>query len=296
MHVHHRTCIWLTWWWGMWLNYLILLHRFGTIFRWCFNATLCKDNEHLWRHINESLTDFEMPTFDHETGTPCIQKRTGMCPHMMLYAMDEMFHVFWGVGANDVDGQCVVAYKILALVSLCCTEQHSCTKKCCNSLSNMYPLVVDLTDVDDLEQLAWAVYDGVFVLGDPPILTGHHDWSCIITGMTLHLIFHNKTRGKHCPPCTVASFNAKQATRLTKEQGLQLLDKRRRPQAALATEVPKTLAIRSVVNVPPQAAPSCSMEGVPTTSLDHNEEEEEEESFHQFHHRRMMRCSPITDA
>ena len=62
----------------------------------------------------------------------------------------------------------------------------------------------------------------------------------------------------------------------------------------LATEVPKTPAIKCIVNVPPQAASSHSAEGVPTASLDHNEKEEEEESFHKFHHRRMMRCSPIS--
>ena len=146
------------------------------------NATLCKDNEHLWRHVNESLTDFKMPTYDCETGVPCNQKRMGMHPHMMLYAMDEMFHIFQGMGANDLDGQHIIAYKILALASLCCTEWCSCTKKGFNSLGNAYSLV-DLTDVHDLEHLAWAVYDSVFIPGNPPMLTGHHDWSCIITGM-----------------------------------------------------------------------------------------------------------------
>ena len=144
---------------------------------------------------------------------------------MMLYAMDEMFHIFWGVGANDLNGKCIVAYEILALTLLCCMEWHSCTKKCCNT----YPLA-DLTDMDDLEPLAWVVYDSIFLPGDPPILTGHHDWLCIITEMTLCLIFHGKTMEEHCPPCTVVSFNAKWATRLMKQKGLQWLDKRRKPK------------------------------------------------------------------
>ena len=271
---------------------MILLHRFETIFRQCFNAMLYKDNKHLWRHVNESLTDFEMPMHDSETGMPCILKRTGTHSCMILYAMDEMFHVFQGVGANDVDGQCVVAYEILTLASLGCKEQHSCARKHCNTLGYRYPLV-DLTDMDDLECLAWAVYDGIFIPGDPPRLTGHHDWSCIITGMTLHLICHSKTEGEHCPPCTVASFNAKQAMRFTKEQGLQQPDRRRKPGAVLAIEVPKTPAIRSVVNVLPQAASTHSMDGVPTALLDHKEEKEEE-AFHKFHQCRMMWCSPTS--
>ena len=147
---------------------------------------------------------------------PCNQKRTGTCPRMILYVMDEMLHIFQGVGASDLNGQHVIAYEILALVSHHCTEWHGCTKKSCNSLSNAYPLV-DLTDVDDLEHLAWVVYDGIFVPGDPPRLTGHHDWSCIFTGMTLCLIFHGITVEEHCPPCTVASFNTKGATRLMQQ-------------------------------------------------------------------------------
>ena len=41
---------------------------------------------------------------------------------MLLYALDELFHVFRGVGANDINRQCVVAYEILSFASLHCTE------------------------------------------------------------------------------------------------------------------------------------------------------------------------------
>ena len=61
----------------------------------------------------------------------------------------------------------------------------------------------------------------------------------------------------------------------------------------LATEAPKTPAIRCVVNILPQAASAHSTDGVPTASLDH-EEEEEEEAFHKFHQCRMMQCSPTS--
>ena len=136
---------------------------------------LCKDSEHPWRHVNESLTDFKMPTYHHEMGVPCNQKRTGMHPCMMLYAMDEMFHVFQGMGTNGLNGQCIVAYEVLALTLLHCTEQCGSDKKCCNTLSDAYPLV-DFNDVDDLEHLAWAVYDGVFIPGNPLRLIAHNVW------------------------------------------------------------------------------------------------------------------------
>ena len=57
---------------------------------------------------------------------------------MMLDAMDEMFHVFWSVGANDLDGQHVVTYKILALASLHCMEWHGSAKKHQNTLGDAY--------------------------------------------------------------------------------------------------------------------------------------------------------------
>ena len=85
-------------------------------------------------------------------------------------------------------------------------EQHISAKKCWNTLNDMY-LLVDLNDKDGLEPLAWAVYNGIFIPGDPPMLTSHYDWLCIIVGTTLHLIYHGKTVEEHCPPCMMASFN-----------------------------------------------------------------------------------------
>ena len=61
-----------------------------------------------------------------------------------------------------------------------------------------YPRV-DLNDVDGLECLVWAVYDGVFLPGNPPALTGHHDWQWIIVGTILRLVYWGATAGAHCP-------------------------------------------------------------------------------------------------
>ena len=61
---------------------------------------------------------------------------------------------------------------------------------------------VDLNNMDGLEHLAWAVYDGVFFPRDPPTLTGYHDWQWIIVGPTLHLIYQGATAGANCPLCS----------------------------------------------------------------------------------------------
>ena len=184
-----------------------------------FKGTFCKGSKHLWRHVNKDLVDFQMPNHDRKTGVPIDLRRTGTHLRMMLYTLDELFYMFLGIGTNDIDGQQVTAYEILTIASLCCMEWHDSPKKPCNTLGDAYPRVV-LSDVNGLECLAWTVYEGIFVPGNPPALTGHCDWSCINAGTTLHLIFCGKTTSKHCEPCTVASFNAKQATRLTQQQGL----------------------------------------------------------------------------
>ena len=267
-----------------------MICRFDTICRRCFKGTFCKGSEHLWRHVNKDLVDFQMP-HNQEMGMPIDLRRTGTHLHMMLYTLDELFYMFQGVGANDIDRQHNIAYEILTVALLCCMEQHGSPKKPCNTLGDAYPRVV-LSNMNGLECLAWAMYDGVFVPGDPPALTGHHDWSHIITGTTLHLILHGKIPSEHCEPCTVASFNAKQATRLTQQQGLPW-PKRIRPHAASATEAWRAPMVQSVVNVLPQAASSHSTRGVQARSLNFNADIDEEEAFHKSNRYIMMWCSPV---
>ena len=149
-------------------------HRFETIFRWCFNAAFSKDYEHLWQHASETMADSSSPTFDTDDLSPCSIKHTGSCPKMLLYALDELFHVFRGMGTNDLDGQCVIAYQILSLALLHYTEWCSKPKKCHKMHRGAYPRV-DLNNMDSLKCLAWAVYDRVFFPGNLPMLTSHHD-------------------------------------------------------------------------------------------------------------------------
>ena len=202
-----------------------------------------------------------------------------MRPRIMLYTLDELFYVYSGVGANDMDGQCGIAYEILTVALLHCTERCGNPKKACNTLGNAYPRV-NLNDVNGLKHLAWAVYNGVCMPGDLPALTGHHNWECIVMGTTLHLIFRGATNKEHCEPSMVASLNAKQATKLVQQQGLPR-PKQRRSRATPTTETQRTPTVQSVVNVLLQAASSYSMGGVQATSLDFDEDTDDENSFHE---------------
>ena len=54
-------------------------------------------------HLKAWLT--LMHLLDHDDLHPCSVKCTGPCPKMLLYVLNELFHVFWGVGANGLYGQ-----------------------------------------------------------------------------------------------------------------------------------------------------------------------------------------------
>ena len=148
-----------------------------------------------------------------------IEIRKGMPVARMVAANQvpwviELFHVFKDVGTNDLDRQCVIAYQILAFTLFHCMECCGGHKKCSRTHGEAY-LRMDLNDVDGLEQLAWAVYNGVFLPKDLSTLPECHDWKQKIAGTILHLIFWGKMAGEHCPLCTVASHNAEQATKAT---------------------------------------------------------------------------------
>ena len=83
--------------------------------------------------------------------------------------------VFKKLRADDFDAQCVVACEILQIASRHCTEWCRSRKQKGNTLGDPYPWV-DFHDIHSLERLAWAVYDGVFMPGNGPALSGYYDW------------------------------------------------------------------------------------------------------------------------
>ena len=211
--------------------------------------------------------------------------------HVIVHARQTVLHVQRS-GKNDVDGTCAVAYEILKVASFRCMEQCGSQKKC-KMLGAAYPRV-NLSSVDGLEHLTWAVYDGVYMPGNPPSLTGHHDWESLNVGTTIHLIYHGRTNVEHCKPSTLASLNAEQATKVTQQQGL-LQPVKRRPQATPVAAA-WILTIQSVVNVPPQAVSSCSTGGTQAMSQDHKEDSNGESPFHETSRQIMIRSSPVQTA
>ena len=160
---------------GVVLNDLALIFRFSVIFQRHFKGKFSKSNEHLWQHVNTEKANFQMPTYEWDTGAPIDVLRTASCLCMLLDMLHELFYVYRGVGVNDTDGERIVAYEILTVALLHCTEWHGSQTKECNTLGATYPRM-NLSDVKCLEHLTWAVYNWVYVPGYPPALTGCHDW------------------------------------------------------------------------------------------------------------------------
>ena len=174
---------------------------------------------HAWCHANEEVADFHTPTFQRETGKALDVLHTGYHPHILMYVLDKLFFVFKKLWMDNFNVQCMVAYEILQIASRQCTEWRRSEKKKANTLGDAYPWV-DFQDIHSLKCLAWAMYNGVFVPGNKPALSGHYDWDHVVAGTLIHLIFWGQTDKDHCGPLTIASFNAKWATELVQQQGL----------------------------------------------------------------------------
>ena len=94
------------------------------------------------------------------------------------------------------------------------------------TLGVAYPHV-NIWDVAGLEKLAWAIYDGVYILGRVPALSGYRDWDRIVVGTPIPLIYQGEMVWHHCGPTTIAGDNVQKATKLMKEQGLLQYKERR---------------------------------------------------------------------
>ena len=131
---------------------------------------------------------------------------------MLLYAFDELFYVFRGLRATDIDPQHVVAHEILSFALLHCMEQcQGSPMDPCLTVREASTMM-DVHDEVYLECLVWVVYEGALLPGDAPALSGSQDWSCVMARTYKH-IYRGVSNSDHCPLCTVASFDCWQRGR-----------------------------------------------------------------------------------
>ena len=137
---------------------------------------------------------------------------------------------------DDFDAQCIVMWEILHITQHHCTEWRTGGKAKGQTLGYAYPHI-DFQDVAVLDQLAWAIYDGVFIPGRVPDMLGYQDWDRIAVGTLVPLIYQGEMVWDHCSPTTIAGVNVQRATELVKEQGLLRYKERRAHIASLEAHV-----------------------------------------------------------
>ena len=119
-------------------------------------------SEEDWKHKSKGFKSFKMPTIQCLTLWNKDVLHEGYQPKMLLYALGELFYIYDQVKHHrGVDEKLVVAYEILSLTALCCTECQGWVEKhgMLDAMSQ-----VSLNDTHHLKHLTWAVYDGALLV------------------------------------------------------------------------------------------------------------------------------------
>ena len=140
----------------------------------------------------------------------------GFQPKMLVYALDELFSIFDQVKRQrGKDEKLMVAYEILCLSVLWCTEQwHGYEKK-------GVPDALSLLHVNDachLKCLTWVVYDEALLVGKWSELPRNFQWCTVLVGLYKH-IYRGRDDVAHCPPHTLASWDCQERTEALHQEG-----------------------------------------------------------------------------
>ena len=170
---------------------------FLAVFRACFDALYDTSNESSLRWwINENIQDFIVPTFIRSNPlNACTVRRKGHCPKVLLWLMEEFFHISHSLTDMDRDGSVVLCYELMI------EAEHRFRIKRgggagrhrpSSSTSNASPCPRDkLEDVawnkpdsKTLERLVWSVYDGILLPGPTPKLMGPESYNQVTRRLT----------------------------------------------------------------------------------------------------------------
>ena len=138
-----------------------------------------------WKCKSEDVTSFKTPTMQHLTLWNEDILHEGYRPKMLLYALDELFYIYDQVKCHrGVDEKLVVAYEILGLAMLCCTEHRGGVEK--HSVPDAM-LQINLNDTHHLKRLTWAIYNRALLVGSRPELPGDHQWCTMLADIFKHI-------------------------------------------------------------------------------------------------------------
>ena len=152
----------------------------------------------MWHHVLELQANFKAPTYEVVGGTltPMDKECMGSRPKMFLFTLDELSYVYQCV--DNTDAQRITAYEMLSFASDRCMEWCDGRPKPEHDTFGPTMPHINLGDVRSLERLIWAIYNGMYVPGSQPALSGPLDWACNLDKTTTH-IFHGRMLQEHCP-------------------------------------------------------------------------------------------------
>ena len=150
------------------------------------------------------IPPFKTPTLQKGMLWPEESMRDGYRPKMLLYVLDELFYIYTQIkNSQRVDDKVVLAYEILCISTNPCMDWQNGVEK--TGVPDALALL-NVVDVCHLERLAWAVYDGVLLVGPWPKLSGDCPWCAVLAGLQQH-IYKGRDDAAHCLPQTLGSWD-----------------------------------------------------------------------------------------
>ena len=163
---------------------------FLAVFHACFDALYDVSNKSGLRWwINENIRDFIAPTFIRSNPfNVCTVRREGHRPKVLLWIMEEFFHISHDLTDMDHDGHVVLCYELMIEAERRFRIKRGGGVGChhpSSTTSNATPCPPDkLEDVawnkpdsKTLEHLVWSVYDGILSPGPTPKLMGPESYN-----------------------------------------------------------------------------------------------------------------------
>ena len=199
---------------------------FLAVFRARFDVLYDASNESSLRWwINKNIQDFIAPTFICSNPfNACTVRREGHHPKVLLWIMEEFFHISHSLTDMDHDGRVVLCYELMIEAERRFRIKRGSGAGCHHPLSttsNASPCPHDkLEDVawnkpdsKTLERLVWSVYDGILSPGPTPKLMGPESYnqvtrcltSKVFRGVQVHCLTHTSAQFDEPTPIKVRS-------------------------------------------------------------------------------------------
>ena len=154
--------------------------------------------DHL-RDVVRDWTNFHAPSMSVVNLDEVSLLHSDHHPKMFLFLLEEMAYSYAHIGADDIDGLRVMAYKVLAMAEM----PHHLRKRSANPQDMMQGDAMSrivLGDITRLEKLMWAVFDGALATGASPELRPDESWERVVHGIFDKLVYVRRNPFRPVPP------------------------------------------------------------------------------------------------